>query len=55
VIAVISAEFDGRGECTVFDILEIRPCDIEDFMKEESMEVEDGQIKTIRRWNHDDR
>lgn len=43
VIAVISAEFDGTGECTVFDILEIRPCDTEDSIKEEKlMEVEDG-------------
>jgi len=55
VIAVISAEFDGTGECTVFDILEIRPCDTEDSMKERLMEVEDEKIKTIRRWNHDDR
>jgi len=43
VVTVISAEFDGTGECTVFDILEIRPCDTEDSMKEKkSMEVEDG-------------
>ena len=43
VVTVISAEFDGTGECTVFDILEICPCDTEDFVKEEKlMEVEDG-------------
>ncbi|MBU7030274.1 MAG: hypothetical protein HXS48_25295 [Theionarchaea archaeon] len=42
VIAVIFAEFDGKGDCTVFDILEIRSCDTEDSMKEKSMEVEDG-------------
>jgi len=42
-IAVISAEFNGKGNCTVFDILEICPCDIKDSMKEEKlMEVEDG-------------
>ena len=33
-VTVISAEFDGTGECTVFGILEIRPCDTEDSMKE---------------------
>jgi len=41
-VAVISTEFDGTGECTVFDILEERPCDTEGFMKEKSMEVEEG-------------
>ena len=41
VVAVISAEFDGTGKCTVFDILEIRPCDTEDSMK---------KIDGSRRW-----
>jgi len=45
VIAVISTEFDGKGECTVFDILEIRPCDIGGSTKENIVE---GR-KTIRR------
>ena len=42
VTAVISTEFDGKGDCTVFDILEICPCDTKDFVKEKLMEVEGG-------------
>jgi len=43
VTAVISTEFDGKGECTVFDILEIRPCDVGDSTKENIVEKKDDQ------------
>ena len=33
VVAVISVKFDGKGDCIVFDILEIRSFDTEDSLK----------------------
>ena len=52
VIAVISAVFDGKGDCTVFDILEIRSCDTEDCIKEDTPT---GGTKTIRRHKDEDK
>jgi len=52
VVAVISAEFDGRGECIVFDILEIRSCDTGDCIEEDTLK---GDTKTIRRHKDEDK